>query len=84
MNTPTAEEALAAARALDAEADARDAAERDAKAKAATDAVKQLVASPEFKAALTVFEQALEAAPKNVELGYAVNMMERLAKTFAA
>lgn len=80
---PTPEQ-IAAARALVAQADAADAAAAQAKADAARAAVVTLVASATFKTALTAMEKTLEAAPKNTELGYAVNMMERLAASFAS
>lgn len=78
------EEQIAAARALVAEADARAAADRNAKTEAAATAVKDLVASEVFKAGLVAMESTLEAAPKVTELAYAVNMMERLRDQFAS
>lgn len=84
MKTPT-EADIAAARALVAEADAKEAAERKAATDAAAAAVKELVASDTFKNALKAMEATfVGAAPKNTELGYAVNMMERLRDQFAA
>lgn len=81
---PAAPMTLDQARAMVAEADAQAAAERQAKADAATQAVKDLVGSPEFTSAHAKFEAALEIAPKDTELSYAVQMMDRLAARFPA
>ncbi|WP_210357654.1 hypothetical protein [Sphingomonas beigongshangi] len=81
---PTPEQ-IAEMRAAVAAFDAKEAAERQAKAQAAADAVKALVASETFRAALKLMETTfVNDAPKETELGYAVNMMERLRDRFPA
>ena len=72
------------ARAMVAQADAAVAADRQAKADVATAAVKALVAGDAFKAAHTAMEDALQSAPKDVELSYAVQMMDRIAARYPA
>lgn len=81
---PTPEQ-IADMRAQVAAFDAREAAERQAKAQAAADAVKALVMTEPFRTALALMEATfVNEAPKDTELGYAVNMMERMRDRFAA
>lgn len=81
---PTPEQ-IAQMRATIAAIDAREAAERKAKAEAAAEAIKALVATETFREALKLMEATfVDAAPKDTELGYAVNMMERLRDRFPA
>ena len=80
---PAAEMTLDQARAMVAQADAEAAAARKARDDAAAAAVKELVASADFAAFHEKAEAALLIAPKNTELAYAVNMLDRLASAFA-
>lgn len=87
MTKPTAptQEQIDTVLAHLAQEKAREDAERQAKADAESSAIKELVASEGFKETFAAMEAVfVGVAPKNVELGYAVNMMERLREKFAA
>ena len=63
---------------------ARATAAAQAKADAAIAAVRDLVASDAFKAGHVAMENALQSSPKDTELSYAVQMMDRMAARYPA